>query len=253
VTGRSQAQSIAQSRRQGCICTHRMQAVPHARPNRTRRYAFDTVKVRLQTGKYSGMIHCFKHIVQTEGVRGLYQGLTPPLIGGAAETGVNYLVGLSAGGGCVALLLLLSRDEGQKQAACLPAFQSAAVLPGPPHKHPHRSCSASNPTPPTPNTQPPTGVLPPAAAALRGGALVGPASLPQNSPHCWRRRRRRALVHPGPHGAAEVPAADDRPPPRGAGRVHAAGAGGGGGVGADPGAGGDAAERGEGCVWLWGW
>ncbi|KIY97777.1 hypothetical protein MNEG_10185 [Monoraphidium neglectum] len=33
-------------------------------------YAFDTVKVRLQTGRYSGMVHCFKHIVQTEGVSG---------------------------------------------------------------------------------------------------------------------------------------------------------------------------------------
>jgi hypothetical protein len=29
-------------------------------------------------------------------VRGLYQGLTPPLLGGAAETGVNYLVGGAA-------------------------------------------------------------------------------------------------------------------------------------------------------------
>jgi hypothetical protein len=30
-------------------------------------------------------------------VRGLYRGLTPPLIGGAAETGVNYLVGAGRG------------------------------------------------------------------------------------------------------------------------------------------------------------
>jgi hypothetical protein len=126
----------------------------------THSYAFDTVKVRLQTGSYSGMVHCFRHILKHEGVRrrrgtgggqclvhgrgrqsivlsgctlpavvrsttlgparararrrssavsraaaspaarllcapqvrGLYQGLTPPLIGGAAETGVNYLV-----------------------------------------------------------------------------------------------------------------------------------------------------------------
>lgn len=38
------------------------------------------------------MVDCFRKIVQTEGVRGLYCGLTPPLVGGAAETGVNYLV-----------------------------------------------------------------------------------------------------------------------------------------------------------------
>lgn len=35
-------------------------------------------------------------------VRGLYRGLSPPLIGGAAETGVNYLVSL---GGRAAVVL----------------------------------------------------------------------------------------------------------------------------------------------------
>ena len=61
-------------------------------PVKQNSYAFDTVKVRLQTGRFDGMAHCFRHIVRTEGVRGLYRGLTPPLVGGAAETGVNYLV-----------------------------------------------------------------------------------------------------------------------------------------------------------------
>jgi hypothetical protein len=68
----------------------------HSSPTQTRkqhnRYAFDTVKVRLQTGRFGGMLHCFRHIVATEGVRGLYKGLTPPLIGGAVETGINYAV-----------------------------------------------------------------------------------------------------------------------------------------------------------------
>eukprot|EP00803_Ostreobium_quekettii_P008881 evm.model.scf_335EXC.7 EVM.evm.TU.scf_335EXC.7 scf_335EXC:36030-41569(-) len=58
-------------------------------------YPFDTVKVRLQAepGAYKGPWHCFRSILRKEGVaRGLYRGLTPPLIGGSLETGVNYLV-----------------------------------------------------------------------------------------------------------------------------------------------------------------
>lgn len=70
--------------------------------NVTAGYAFDTVKVRLQTTaagggggsapRYAGSLDCLRTILRTEGVAGLYRGLSPPLIGGAAETGVNYLV-----------------------------------------------------------------------------------------------------------------------------------------------------------------
>lgn len=57
-------------------------------------FPFDTVKVRLQSsrGTYRSMLHCFSEIWKKEGMRGFYRGLTPPLIGGALETGVNYLV-----------------------------------------------------------------------------------------------------------------------------------------------------------------
>ncbi|KAK9819709.1 hypothetical protein WJX72_001523 [[Myrmecia] bisecta] len=58
-------------------------------------YAFDTVKVRLQAsprGTYNGSLDCLKSILRYEGVRGLYRGLSAPLIGGALETGINYAV-----------------------------------------------------------------------------------------------------------------------------------------------------------------
>ncbi|MEW5296884.1 MAG: hypothetical protein WDW36_000131 [Sanguina aurantia] len=38
------------------------------------------------------MAHCGVEVVRKHGVQGLYRGLGPPLIGGAAETGINYLV-----------------------------------------------------------------------------------------------------------------------------------------------------------------
>lgn len=56
-------------------------------------YPFDSVKVRLQAsnkGTFSGPYDCFRHILRTEGVSGLYRGLSVPLIGGIVETGINY-------------------------------------------------------------------------------------------------------------------------------------------------------------------
>ncbi|KAK9799797.1 hypothetical protein WJX73_010363 [Symbiochloris irregularis] len=62
--------------------------------NITAGYPFDSVKVRLQTsvpGRFTGPWHCLRHIVATEGVvRGLYRGMSAPVIGGALETAVNY-------------------------------------------------------------------------------------------------------------------------------------------------------------------
>lgn len=45
---------------------------------------FDTVKVRLQTSKdghFRGPLDCVLQTVRKEGVRGLYKGATPPLVG----------------------------------------------------------------------------------------------------------------------------------------------------------------------------
>lgn len=57
-------------------------------------YPFDTVKVRMQAqqGRYTGPFHCFTQIVRKEGARALFRGMTSPVLGGAVETGVNYMV-----------------------------------------------------------------------------------------------------------------------------------------------------------------
>jgi len=47
-------------------------------------HPFDTIKVRLQTtdkSRFNGPLQCLVQTVQNEGVRGLYKGATPPLIG----------------------------------------------------------------------------------------------------------------------------------------------------------------------------
>ncbi|PNW71127.1 hypothetical protein CHLRE_17g747797v5 [Chlamydomonas reinhardtii] len=64
--------------------------------NVTSGYPFDTVKVRLQSappGAYRGALDCAVKVVRYEGLRrGLFRGLSSPLVGGTLETGVNYLV-----------------------------------------------------------------------------------------------------------------------------------------------------------------
>lgn len=54
-------------------------------------YPFDTVKVRLQSQpdhlplRYTGPLDCFKQSLAQDGVRGLYRGVSAPLVGAAAE------------------------------------------------------------------------------------------------------------------------------------------------------------------------
>ncbi|KAL5333601.1 mitochondrial carrier domain-containing protein [Aspergillus crustosus] len=54
-------------------------------------YPFDTVKVRLQSQpdhlplRYNGPLDCFRHSFRTEGVRGLYRGISAPMMGAAVE------------------------------------------------------------------------------------------------------------------------------------------------------------------------
>ncbi|KAK0933480.1 mitochondrial ornithine carrier protein [Friedmanniomyces endolithicus] len=55
-------------------------------------YPFDTVKVRLQSQpdhlplRYTGPLDCFRQSMNQEGLRGLYRGVSAPLVGAAAET-----------------------------------------------------------------------------------------------------------------------------------------------------------------------
>jgi solute carrier family 25 carnitine/acylcarnitine transporter 20/29 len=53
-----------------------------------------SVKVRLQAHAcpYSGPWQCFVNILRHEGFRGLYRGISSPLVGGAVETGINYSI-----------------------------------------------------------------------------------------------------------------------------------------------------------------
>jgi len=47
-------------------------------------HPFDTIKVRLQTtqkSQFEGPLDCVLQTVRNEGVRGLYKGATPPLVG----------------------------------------------------------------------------------------------------------------------------------------------------------------------------
>ncbi|ATY66515.1 Mitochondrial carrier domain [Cordyceps militaris] len=45
-------------------------------------HPFDTVKVRLQSSdRFAGPLECVRQTVRLEGVRGLYKGATPPLVG----------------------------------------------------------------------------------------------------------------------------------------------------------------------------
>lgn len=50
-------------------------------------YPFDTVKVRLQSSsRYAGPLDCFAQSMRTEGMLGLYRGISAPMFGAAIET-----------------------------------------------------------------------------------------------------------------------------------------------------------------------
>jgi len=57
-------------------------------------YPLETVRTRLTLGpeqgvKYNGIIDCFKQMIKTEGVRGLFKGFGPTMISGAPYTGIQ--------------------------------------------------------------------------------------------------------------------------------------------------------------------
>lgn len=60
-------------------------------------YPFDTVKVRLQSQPdhlplvYSGPLDCLQKSIRNDGVRGLFRGLSAPLVGAAAENASLFL------------------------------------------------------------------------------------------------------------------------------------------------------------------
>ncbi|KAK0392627.1 hypothetical protein NLU13_2122 [Sarocladium strictum] len=60
-------------------------------------YPFDTVKVRLQSQpdhlplRYTGPLDCFRQSLKSDGIAGLYRGISAPLVGAAAETSSLFL------------------------------------------------------------------------------------------------------------------------------------------------------------------
>ncbi|ANB12452.1 Ort1p [Sugiyamaella lignohabitans] len=60
-------------------------------------YPFDTVKVRLQSQpvdsqhtQFRGPLDCFRKSIQSEGIRGLYRGISSPIVGAAAENAALF-------------------------------------------------------------------------------------------------------------------------------------------------------------------
>ena len=56
-------------------------------------YPLDTVKVRIQTtppGTYRGTFDCLRHVVAEEGVKGLYRGMSSPLLGVAGINAITF-------------------------------------------------------------------------------------------------------------------------------------------------------------------
>jgi len=60
-------------------------------------YPFDTIKVRLQTQPlnghsiYNGSIDCIRQSLQSEGLKGLYRGISAPLVGSMFENAVLFV------------------------------------------------------------------------------------------------------------------------------------------------------------------
>uniref|UniRef100_A0A8C5DXA8 Solute carrier family 25 member 32a n=1 Tax=Gouania willdenowi TaxID=441366 RepID=A0A8C5DXA8_GOUWI len=59
-------------------------------------HPLDLVKIRFRwpglRPKYSGMLHCMKSVWQQEGLKGLYQGVTPNVWGAGASWGLYFFL-----------------------------------------------------------------------------------------------------------------------------------------------------------------
>jgi len=53
-------------------------------------YPLDTLKVRLQTGGYSGPVACIRSVIAEEGMLAFYRGLVTPLIGAGFEVSMLF-------------------------------------------------------------------------------------------------------------------------------------------------------------------
>jgi mitochondrial ornithine carrier protein len=94
-------------------------------------YPFDTVKVRLQSQpdhlplRYAGPLDCFQQSIKSDGLRGLYRGISAPLVGAAAETSSLFLFE-SLSREALFIAGFASRDK----ALSLPALWTTGALAG---------------------------------------------------------------------------------------------------------------------------
>lgn len=69
---------------------------PLTRPNKVFCFAFNVVSDGLDLRpKYTGLLHCMKSVWAQEGLRGLYQGVTPNVWGAGASWGLYFLLYVS--------------------------------------------------------------------------------------------------------------------------------------------------------------
>jgi hypothetical protein len=55
-------------------------------------YPLDSIKTRMQTHNFEGIYDCFKKTVNKEGVRGLFRGLTAPLLSSSVTKAIGVMV-----------------------------------------------------------------------------------------------------------------------------------------------------------------
>lgn len=76
-------------------------------------YPMDTVKTRLQTGMYKGILNCISQTIKTDGVLGLYRGVSSPLTTLVLKRSIQFKIYEEMNGktnswisGCVAAMAL---------------------------------------------------------------------------------------------------------------------------------------------------
>ncbi|KXJ91090.1 mitochondrial carrier domain-containing protein [Microdochium bolleyi] len=116
-------------------------------------HPFDTIKVRLQTTdstRFSGPLQCVAQTIRNEGVRGLYKGATPPLVGWMFMDSI-MMGSLTVYRRLLAEHVFLPPSPGGVVAGILPA----AITEHPPSsRHPHQQQQPAPPPPPSSSSSP---------------------------------------------------------------------------------------------------
>ncbi|ORC85528.1 putative mitochondrial carrier protein [Trypanosoma theileri] len=80
-------------------------------------HPFDTVKSRVQSGMFPGVVSCFHSTWRSEGIRGFYRGLTPPLMMGGIYNSILFSVNQ--------FMMNLLTPEGEDDKAKAPFWRAA--------------------------------------------------------------------------------------------------------------------------------